>query len=200
MDEPMLTSAMAYIALGVCLGGLLWRIGGWFRRNIGPESDALPVGRRIAASASALMRTLFSRRIVQLTGILLWDICLQGRLLRRDRSRWAIHMALSYGFLLLVFMHALDDWTAPYLGADYASTLNPYRWLRNFLAALVLVGALGIAWRHRAQTTWPRIRPRADRLVVPLLAVIIVSGVFLESTRILSPTIFNEMVDDYMGN
>jgi heterodisulfide reductase subunit C len=32
------------------------------------------------------------------------------------------------------------------------------------------------------------------------LAVIIVSGVFLESTRILSPTIFNEMVDDYMGN
>ena len=196
----MLTKTMAYMALSACLMGIAWRISRWFRRDIGPESDDLPTGRRLAAAGRALAGVLFSRRVFKLTGVFLWEVMLQGHLLRQNPLRWFLHMALSYGFVLLVFMHALGDWTAPYLGGDYAPTLNPFRWLRNFLAALVLAGALGTMIRHRIHPTWQRIRSHADRLVMPLLAVIVVSGILLEGSQILSPAVFNDMVEDYMGD
>ncbi|MBL0713802.1 MAG: hypothetical protein JJV98_08880, partial [Desulfosarcina sp.] len=195
----MLTSTVAYIALGVCLAGSLWRISRWFLNAIGPESDNPSTGRRLAATGRALLDLLFSPRLFKLAGVFLWEVVLQGHLLRQDRLRWALHVALCYGFLLLVLMHALDDWTAPLLFADYAPTLNPFRWLRNLFAALVLAGVLGTVIRHRLRTSLRRIRSHADRLVLLLLAVIIVTGILLEGAQILSPSIFEEMVEDYMG-
>ena len=148
----MLMSNMATIALGVCLAGLLWRISRWFLTDIGPASDAPSTGRRLAATGRALLSTLFSPRLFNLIGVFLWEVILQGHLLRQDRLRWALHMALCYGFMLLVLVHALDDWTAPVLFADYYPTRNPFRWLRNLLAALVLTGVLGTVIRHRTRS------------------------------------------------
>ncbi len=196
----MLMSNLAYIALGICLAGLLWRIRRWFLIDIDPANDDPSTGRRLAATGRALLGALFSPGLFNLMRVFLWEVVLQGHLFRQDRLRWAMHVALCYGFLLLVVLHALDDWTAPVLFADYAPTRNPFRWLRNLLAALVLTGVLGTVIRHRMQTTLGRIRSHADRLVLLLLAVIIVSGILLESSQILSPAIFTEMVEEYMGN
>jgi len=196
----VLTSNVAFIALGICLAGTAWRISRWFLSDIGSESDGLSAGRRLAAYGRALPRILTQPRFWQRTRIFLWEIVLQGHLLRQDRQRWAMHMAMCYGVLLLVLLHALDDWTAPVFFADYYPTLNPFRWLRNLFAFLVLAGVLGTVIRHRTRTPFKRIRSNADRLILLLLAVIIVSGIVLESAQILSASVFNEMVEDYMGD
>lgn len=196
----MLISNVATIALGICLTGLLWRISRWFLNDIGPAADALSTGRRLAAAGRAFLGAFFSPRLFRLIGVFLWEVVLQGHLFRQDRLRWAMHIALSYGFLLLVLLHALDDWTAPVLFADYYPTRNPFRWLRNLLAALVLVGVIGTIIRLRTRTRTKRFRSCADRLFLLLLAVIIASGILLESSQILSPSIFTEMVEDYMGD
>lgn len=196
----MLMSNVAIIALGICLAGLLWRISRWFLRDIGPANADLSTGRRLAATGRALLGTLFSPQLFKLVGVFLWEVVLQGHLLRQDRWRWVTHVALCYGFLLLVILHALDDWTAPVLFADYYPTLHPFRGLRNLLAALVLAGVMGTMIRHCLRTTVDHFRSTADRLFLLLLAVIIVSGILLESSQILSPAIFDEMVEDYMGD
>jgi heterodisulfide reductase subunit C/nitrate reductase gamma subunit len=196
----VLISNVATIALGVCLTGLLWRISRWFLNDLGPATDDLSTGRRLAATSRAFQDAVLSAQLFRLIGVFLWEVLLQGHLLRQDRLRWAMHMTLCYGFLLLVLLHALDDWTAPMLFADYYPTRNPFRWLRNLLAALVLFGVLGTMIRLRTRTSMERFRSHADRLVLLLLAVIIVSGILLESSQILSPAIFEEMVADYMGD
>ena len=196
----MLTSNVATIALGICLAGTAWRISRWFLSDIGSESDGLSTGQRLAATGRALPGALIHPGIWKKTRIFLWEIVLQGHLLQQDRPRWAIHMAMCYGVLLLVFLHALDDWTAPVFFADYYPTLNPFRWLRNFFAFLVLAGVLGTVIRHCAHTRFKRIRSDADRLFLLLLAVIIVSGILLESSQILSASVFEEMVEEYMGD
>jgi len=196
----VLTSNVATIALGICLAGTAWRISRWFLSDIGPESDGLSTGRRLAAAGRALLGALIHPRFWQRSKIFLWEIVLQGHLLQQDRLRWAMHMAMCYGVLLLVLLHALDDWTAPVFFADYYPTLNPFRWLRNFFAFLVLAGVLGTAIRHRRHIRFKRIRSNADRLILLLLAVIIVSGIVLESAQILSASVFEEMVEDYMGD
>ncbi len=196
----MLTSSIAYIALSICLAGSLWRISGWFRSDLGPESDESSSRQRLAAAGKALLALGFSAKLFRLITTLLWEVVFQSHLLRQNRRRWAGHMALCYGFLLLVVMHALDDWTAPYLFADYAPTLDPFRWWRNLLAVLVVAGVLVMAIRKRAPTSGIRTRSWGDRLILMLVAVIIGSGIMLESAQILSATVFDEMVEDYMGH
>lgn len=193
-------SIVATIALGICLAGLTQRISRWFRSDLGCEAGRLPIRHRLAAAGRALPGVVTSRRILRLPGILIRDVLFQGPLLRQAPLRWAAHMAMCYGFLLLVIVHALDDWTAPLLFADYTSTLDPFRWMRNLFAAMVLAGVLATVLRHRPRPQLQRFRSRADRLFILLLAVIVLSGVLLEGARIVSPAIFQEMVEDYMGD
>lgn len=197
----MLTTAVVNGALGICLVGIFWRFGRWFRSKSGPESVGVSAGQRLKASLRMgldLMRR--PRTIVRLMVTVLWEILFQGHLLRQNRWRWAIHMGLCYGFLLLVVMHALDDWSAPLLFPDYAPTLNPYRWLRNLFAALLAAAALGAVFRQPDPPLLKLIRSRADRLMLILLAAIVVSGLLLESAQIISPRVFDTMVEDFMGD
>ena len=98
----MLTSTVATIALGICLTGTAWRISRWFLSGIGSESEGLSAGRRLAAAGRALPSILIHPRFWKRTRIFLWEIVLQGHLLQQDRLRWAMHMAMCYGVLLLV--------------------------------------------------------------------------------------------------
>jgi heterodisulfide reductase subunit C/mono/diheme cytochrome c family protein len=154
---------------------------------------------RLAAVARALFGLCFRAQALKLLAAFLWDILFQGRLLRQSRLRWLGHMAVCYSFLLLILIHALDDWTAPYLFSDYAPTMDPFRWWRNGLALLVLGGVLGMLIGRRRRAAGIHTRSWGDRLAVALMAVIVLSGVMLESAQILSPTIFADMVEDYMG-
>jgi heterodisulfide reductase subunit C/nitrate reductase gamma subunit len=190
---------LATIALGICLAGTLWRIGRWFWSDIGPESLSLPTKRRMRAARQTLWRVFSGRRLFKVVGAFQWEVLLLGHLLRRHPLRWAAHMLIGYGLLTLILFHALDDWITPLVFSDYEPTLNPFRWLRNLLGALVLMGVLATVVRHFRQAG-EAFRTPGDRLLLVLIVVVVLSGVLLESARILSPAVFDAMVEDYMGD
>lgn len=194
----MPTSPALILAMAVCAAGLLWRIHRWFRSDWTAEEARTVYGERTAVVLER-MAPPGPRRPWTLAAAFLGDVLLQRPLWRQDRIRWAAHMGICYGFVLLIGLHALDDWTAPVLFADYVPTRNPFRWLRNGLAALVLAGVAVSAVRHRVGPGWKGRHARADRLFLALLAIIILSGILLESAQIVSPTLYEEMVADYMG-
>ncbi len=192
-------NTIASIALAICLAGVLWRIGSWWRSPIGPENEGLSFGRRLGAAFQACGKVLSSTRIFRMAAAFLWETLLLGHLLRHHPWRWAAHMAVCCGFLALVVFHALDDWSAPLFFADYAPTRNPFLWLRNLMVAVVLAGLL-VAVVRRRQTPFKIPRTRGDRFLLLAVVVLMISGVVLESAQILSPAVFQEMVQDYMGD
>jgi len=188
-----------YIALTICLTGVLYRVQNWFRLRIGTDAQKYSAGQRIAAAYKGVMRTLFSGQLIVMINILVTDILLQTHLYKADLLRWFMHFCIFSGFILLVLMHAFDDEITLALFPDYVSTLNPFMFLRNFFGTLVLVGvAVGIyrrsAFRGVRMTTGA-----GDEFALIIIAVIIISGFFLEGANIISSPIFDEMVEDYSG-
>ena len=94
-----------------------------------------------------------------------------------------MHMCIFAGFVLLLLMHALDKFITSAMFVDYSPTLNPFLFLRNLFAALVLIG-LGIAIYRRFIQKIPRLHTSSmDIFVIVILAIIVGSGIFLESVK-----------------
>ena len=185
------------LSLTIFGAGCLYRGWKWFHVRIGPEAAEITPTHRVAAAAKGIGSALFSRRVLLLAKAFLLDVLLQVRVLREDALRWLMHMSLFYGFFLLLFMHALEDVVSTAIFADYASTLNPYLFLRNLFGALLLLGVvLAMVQRFRRRRA-PQFTNITDRIAVAILALVMLSGFFLESTKILSPSLFDEMVDEY---
>ncbi len=197
----MFLKLCAYLALIICLAGVFHRVRRWFTLRIGPEAEGAGFLDRLKAGTKAVGDVIVNPRRL---GFALWALLLDGLLhvhvLKQDRWRWLTHMALIYGILFLVLMHALDHWITARIFSDYVSTLNPFLFLRNLLGVLVISGVAMAVVRHRAGGG-PRLkRSASDRLALVLLFSLIVSGVVLEAFQIVSPSIFEEMARDYMGD
>ena len=194
----MIFTASLYIALGICLTGILLRVKRWITIRIGPETKPLTVETRITVAIRQAMAVAGSLQVFRLIGIFITDVLLQLHILRQSFWRWAMHICLFYGMILLILMHALGDLLMQNFFPDYESTLNPYMWLRNLFGLMVVIGA-GIAMLRRLFNRQLRgvTRPM-DAFSLVLIAVIIVSGITLEAVQITSEPIFNEMVDEYL--
>lgn len=196
----MLLTYCAYTALVICLAGTFWRMGRWFYVAVGPEASTTTPRQRMSAMVSALPKTLFSRKLWTLFKAMIMDVLLQRQIARQNIGRWIMHMGLFYGVALLIVMHALDDHIMAWLVTDYASTLNPFMWLRNLLGLLMFIGlAIAIVRRHRIGML-KRFNSWTDRFTIVLLMAIFLSGIALEATQIISASIFDEMVTDYWGS
>ncbi len=191
------TTFIAYSALGIGLIGTLWRIGRWFRLPIGAECQPPTITGLWSQTARAVGRAVFGPRVTRLARALVWEVLLQGHVLRQDWRRGIMHLGLFYGFLFLVIFHALDEFTSARLWGDYAPTLNPWRLLRNLAAALILLGVAFAALRRRSDPLLRATRHMADQLALALLAIIVFSGILLESHQIVSPEMFRTMVAEY---
>jgi len=191
----------AYFAAAICLAGTLYRLGRWFVLPLGPESRATTPGRRLVAALRAVAAALADpRRLGRLMRAGVLELFGQTHILRQSPLRWAVHLALCFGILTLLLLHTFDDFTVARLFPDYASTLNPFMFLRNLLGALALAGAIVALARRWRQSAKARMTRHADRLLLGLLAAIIVSGAALEAAQIVSPNLFDQMVVDYMGS
>lgn len=195
----MLFTVSIYLSLMICLGGLVYRIGRWFRLEIGATNESTSPQSRLGSAATGVLGIVFSRRIGKILHALLFEILLQHHLLKQNLWRWLFHMCLFYGILLLVFLHALDDHITRAFFPSYVSTLNPYLFLRNLLGALILAGIGFALLRRRSVPALRRYSSVTDYLTLALLTLIVISGIFLEGAQIISPTIFDQMVLDYMG-
>jgi heterodisulfide reductase subunit C/nitrate reductase gamma subunit len=188
-----------YSSLAIFVVGLIYRISNWFRYKIGPDATGIATPTRVSAAAKATVSTFFSVRIRILLKVFVLDVLLQRWLMEKDFLRWLVHICIYGGFMLLLLMHGLDKLTTSVLFDDYYSTLNPFMFLRDLFGLVVIVG-LGIALYRRLLSKAPRPNTTAvDYYAIIILAVIMISGVLQEGTKIVSHSRYQEMVEEYAG-
>jgi len=180
------------LATVFCLGliGLVFRLVSIVRLGRVFDGDKTPGVRSMGQMNfwGALINTLF-----------------QTRLFRAGKLRWLAHALVLSGFVYLVFVHALDDWTQVFFDW-YQPGIDPFRLLRNLAGVMVLTGCIAFFVR--------RFRPsriNRERLVRGLrfrvrgtLSIMVIIGVMgtgfmTEALNIMSEVRFDEMVEDYSG-
>jgi len=193
----MFFTVSLYLSLAVFAIGLLFKVSTWFRYSLSPAAANISPETRVAAAVKGILLTVFSTKILTLLKVLLLDVLLQTRTLKESLLRWWMHMLIYGGFMLLLFMHALDKIVSVSLFSDYYATLNPFMFLRDFFGLMVTVG-LGLALYRRFFMKIPRLKTAPmDHYAMIILAVIMVSGFLLEGIKITSYTRYQEMVDSY---
>jgi len=186
-----------YVALAFFGFGLIWKISNWFRYDVGVSEVRNTPSERVFAAIKGIVFTVFSGKILTLLRVFFLDVLLQFRSLQESKLRWLMHMCLFYGFMSLLLLHALDKFTTSAIFRDYSSTLNPFLFIRNLSLAIVVFG-LALAVYRRTLSKVPRLRSHwMDGYAIVILAVIMLSGVLLEATKISSHSIYKSMVEEY---
>ncbi|MBW1740449.1 MAG: 4Fe-4S dicluster domain-containing protein [Deltaproteobacteria bacterium] len=188
-----------YIALAIFGLGLVYRISAWFRYSTSIEAKQIPASTRVYAAIKGIVLTLFSVKALTLLRVFVLDVLLQVRILREDFLRWFMHMCIYAGFMLLLLMHALDKLIISAIFTNYYSTLNPFLFLRDLFGALVILGLAIAIYRRFIMKTRRVVTNAMDHYAIIILAVIMISGVLLESTKIVSYSSYQQMVEEYAG-
>jgi heterodisulfide reductase subunit C/nitrate reductase gamma subunit len=195
----MVFNVLLYISLGIFVLGLIYKAYTWFSRKIGVSARDFTTSQRFSAAVKGTAGVVFSSKIFPLIQAFILDVLLQRRTLKEDFLRWAMHMLIYWGFMLLLLMHALDPIITKKLFSNYHSTVNPYMFLRDLFGFMVLVGIV-IAIFRRFIVKVPRLKTGGmDVYAILIVAVIIFSGIILEGVKITSDTSFQNMVSDYAG-
>ncbi|MDY6933701.1 MAG: 4Fe-4S dicluster domain-containing protein [Spirochaetota bacterium] len=186
-----------YVSLVIFGLGLLYKLSIWFTRKIGKDAEDITASKRIATAFAGIFTTLFSSKFFTLLKVFLLDVILQRKLLKQDFLKWLMHIFIYFGFLLLLFMHAMEKIITSNLFDDYYSTLNPFMFLRDLFGLLVILGIL-IAVYRRFILKVPRLSTNGmDVYAIIIIIIIILSGVLLEGVKITSYSRYQEMVEEY---
>lgn len=185
------------VAVSVCLIGILLRLYVWVSQGIHPPSVAIALPERLSAAGRALGGALFGPRLITTLKSVVLDLLLQKRVLDKSLLRWVAHGLIFSGFLLLFFLHALDDQITARLFSGYVSTLNPYLFLRNLFGIMVLAGVAIAVYRRVKLRPQRMISYASDWAALIFVGGIILSGMLLEGAKISSYSTFQRMVADY---
>ncbi|RLJ05146.1 MAG: hypothetical protein DRP14_02435 [Candidatus Aenigmatarchaeota archaeon] len=188
-----------YISLAIFIGGLIYKIYAWLSYKIGVDSKDIPTSKRLSSALKGIFLTIFSSKILNLINVFFLDIILQRKVFNEDFFRWLTHILIYVAFMLLLFMHALDKFITSAIFPNYSATLNPFLFLRDLFGALVIIGVCMAIYR-RFILRPPRLKTNSmDTYAIIILAVIMLSGIILEGTKIGSYSIYKSMVSDYAG-
>lgn len=195
----MVFNVLLYISLGIFILGLIYKVYTWLALKIGISAQSYTPSQRLSAAVKGIVGVVFSSRILKLIKAFILDVLLQKKILKEDFLRWLMHMLLYGGFMLLLLMHALENFISAKLFSDYHSTVNPFMFLRDLFGFMVVVG-IGIAIFRRFIMKVPRLKTSGmDAYAIFIVVVIIFSGILLEGVKITSHTSFQYMVEDYAG-
>ncbi|MBU1002589.1 MAG: 4Fe-4S dicluster domain-containing protein [Proteobacteria bacterium] len=187
--------ALSLTALGLGLGA---KALSWLRLTIAPGPPP-GMAARLSALARSLVRNLAPHRAARWGRALVMDGLLQRRIAGNGVERWLMHLAIFAGFMGLLIMHGLDELTSERWFAGYAPALDPYQWLRNLFGVLTLGGLAVAVWRRRMLPRVRRTTGAQDWALIALLGGIMISGLGLEAAKIISPQVFDSMVEQYLG-
>ncbi len=177
--------------------GMLFKMFQWFSYKIGIQTENSTLSQRLIVGGKAVFGVVFSSKIIIVIKIFIIDVLLQVKVLKQDVLRWVMHMLIFWGFIPLFFMHALESIVSETIFSSYYSTVNPFMFLRDFFGFMVLAGlAIAIYRRffmkiHRLSTN------KKDIYAIFIVAIIILSGIFLEGSKIISHTDFLSMEEEY---
>ena len=187
------------MSLGIFVLALVYKVASWFRYRIGTEAEKISTSTRVFSAVKGILSTIFSAKILTLVKVFFLDVLFQFRILREDFLRWVMHIFIYGGFMLLLLMHALDKTITVAIWKDYIPTLNPFMFLRNLFGAVVIVGVI-IAIFRRFILKVPRLFSNAmDIYAILIVAVIMLSGIFLEATKMVAYSDYKRMADEYSG-
>ena len=193
----MLFDRLLYGSLLIFIIGFVYKFYIWVSGQITGQTLSYSTEERFSHTVKGVLGVIFSARIVDLVKVLILDVILQRRILKEDALRWVMHMLIFVGFMLLLFFHAFESWTSANLFEDYASTANPYLFLRNLFGLMVFAG-VGIAVYRRRILKVPRLYSNPmDRYAIMIVAVIMLTGFLLEGAKIISHNDFQRMVEEY---
>jgi heterodisulfide reductase subunit C len=173
------------MALAIFGAGLIYKVSGWFRFSVDMQNrtGALAAPSRIPAALKGMFTTLFSPKLAVLARVFVSDVLLQMRIRKEDRLRWLMHILIFVGFVFLLFTHALDKIILTSLYDRYYLDLNPFL----IVAGLMVLAGVAIAAHRRFIRKVPRLKTAGpDYFALILLAVIIVSGLAMELTKLTS--------------
>jgi heterodisulfide reductase subunit C len=195
----MFLKVSLYISLVIFILALIYKVFTWFRYKIAIGAEAIPTSTRFFSAIEGILLTIFSVKILTLLKVFVLDVLLQFRILKEDFLRWIMHISIYGGFMLLLLMHALDQYITIVIWKDYYSTINPFMFLRNLFGALVIIGVI-IAIYRRFILKVPRLFSNAmDIYAILIVAVIMLSGIFLEASKMVAYSDYKRMVDEYSG-
>jgi heterodisulfide reductase subunit C/nitrate reductase gamma subunit len=195
----MIFDVLLYASLTICILGLIYKLSNWFTRKLGYQAYRFTTAQRVTAAAKGILTVIFSPKILTLIKVFILDVLLQLRILKEDFLRWLMHMLIFWGFILLVLFHAMESIISVSVFSNYYSTVNPFMFLRDMFGFMVVIG-IGIAIFRRFILKVPRLKSSAmDHYAIIIVAVIMLSGIFLEGLKITSTTEFMRMQEDYAG-
>ncbi|MGC1401568.1 MAG: 4Fe-4S dicluster domain-containing protein [Thermodesulfobacteriota bacterium] len=185
-----------YLALIVFGFGSVYKVMRWFQCRIGDQAKGISSGERFSQALKGVFSTLVSRKSALLVKIWFLDIFLQRRINRESFFRWLMHICITYGFLSLLLMHALDRYVSQKLFSGYVATLNPFLFLRNCFGAILLLGLIIAGYRRLFNRVMRETTRGIDIYALVVLFAIALSGIFLEATKIVSYQRYQEMVTE----
>jgi heterodisulfide reductase subunit C/nitrate reductase gamma subunit len=186
-----------YAALIVFGLGTLYKVLGWFRKRTGDPGQDLSMAQRVMEGVKGIFSTLFSLKFFRMIKVWFLEIFIQKQIGREGWLRWFMHFCIAYGFILLLLMHALDRLITQKLFPEYFSTINPFLFLRNLFGAMMLLGVIIAAYRRIFNRVMRLTTRGMDVYALVVLALIALSGFFLEATKIVSHERYEEMVAEY---
>ncbi len=186
-----------YICLAIFIIGFIYKISKWFFLDVSANSKGIGASERFSSAVKGIIFSIFSAKILTLIKVFFLDTIIQRKILREDFFRWLTHMLIYGAFMLLLLMHALDNFITSSIFTEYYSTVNPFMFLRDLFGILVIIG-LCMALYRRFILNSPRLKTNSmDHYAIIILAIIMVSGFLLEGTKIGSWSVYNQMVEDY---
>jgi nitrate reductase gamma subunit len=194
----MLYTASLYTALLIFAIGCLWRLWTWFTLRVGDSAQKETASRRLVAAFRGILSAVFSGTIFIMIREFVVNVLFQWKILKENPLRWSMHMLIYLGFILLFFLHAIDGtYSHPFFNNFY-STLDPYLSLRNIFGAMVIVGIILAVYRRITIKKLRSLTSPMDKYAIIILAVIMLSGVFLEASKIVSHQSFERMLQEYV--
>ena len=183
----------------VCLVGLFLRLSIWFTQGIEVASQPISPGERIKSAMTGLTTTVAGAKIVEVFRSIILDLFFQKRIFDKSFTRWLAHSLIFFGFIPLLFMHALSPILADSLFSDYQPTLTPFLFLRDFFGLMVLIG-VGLAVFRRINLRDKRLKTYlSDWAALVFLAIIMLSGMMLLGGKMTSYSSFQAMTEEYGG-
>ncbi len=170
------------LASTICVVGIVRRVAKWcvLSAEISAPTGFHPI-RRVGLTLKAVIA----------------DILLLFRTLRTGPMRWLAHCLVLVGFMGLLLFHAMDGMVTSVLFPEYESTLDPWQFLRNLFGAITLIGLALMIFRRALNGRLRALTRFQDWAAILMVGSIVLSGFFLEASKIMSPAVFDDMVYDY---
>jgi nitrate reductase gamma subunit len=177
--------ALLVFCLGLALASSVW-----LRGTVHGRTD-LSTGEKLSYIAGDACSIFFSRRLFTLLKYLILDGILLRRTLRESVSRWFMHGLILWPFLgrclLGVFTWCMAQFwpTAPLTQTLVDKNAAPVAFLYDFLALLVVVGAILALVRRAFDKQMREVSTGGDVAITLLLGGIFVFGFVVEGARLI---------------